>query len=195
MPDHDFWVTCCGYSSTFVNKAVYQMRVIACSGKRRECCSSRIMTIPESKLIVKRSTLPGAGKGLFTKTFIAKDTKIAEYKGTITTWKEVDHKEGANGYIYYVKRNYVIDAQPHPDALARYANDAKGLYRCKGISNNSEYLEEGLKVFIVAKKDIAPGEEILVDYGKEYWKVIRYNQRLEKQKKTRKTRKRRKEDK
>jgi|SRR5688572_3171544 uncharacterized protein len=148
------------------------------------------MTLPESKLIVKRSTLPGAGKGLFTKVFIVKGTKVAEYKGTITTWKEVDHKEGANGYIYYVKRNYVIDAQPHPDALARYANDAKGLHRLRGSTNNSEYSEEGLKVFIVAKKDIPPGSEILVDYGKEYWKVIRYNQRLEKERK-RTTRKKR----
>jgi uncharacterized protein len=163
--------------------------------ERRECCSNDFMTLPESKLIVKRSTLPGAGKGLFTKSFIAKGTKIAEYKGTITTWKEVDHKEGGNGYIYYVKRNYVIDARPHSDAIARYANDAKGLYRLKGITNNSEYFEEGLKVFIVAKKDIQPGSEILVDYGKEYWDVIRYNQQLEKKRKKRTTRKKRNENK
>lgn len=153
------------------------------------------MIIPENKLTVKRSILPGAGKGLFTKVFIAKGTKVAEYKGTITTWKEVDHKEGANGYIYYVKRNYVIDARPHPDAIARYANDAKGLHRLKGVTNNAEYVEEGLKVFIVAKKDIDPGSEILVDYGKEYWKVIRYNQRLEKKQKKKKATSKRKENK
>jgi SET domain-containing protein len=138
------------------------------------------MTVPENKLVVKRSALPGSGKGLFTKVFIPKGTKIVEYKGTITTWKEVDHTAGENGYIYYVKRNYVINAQPHKDAIARYANDAKGLIRVKGISNNAEYKEDGLKVFIVAKKDIPAGAEILVDYGKEYWEVIRYNQRIDK---------------
>jgi uncharacterized protein len=140
------------------------------------------MIVPETKLVVKRSTLPNSGKGLFTKVFIPKGTRIVEYKGTITTWKEVDHTAGENGYIYYVKRNYVINAQPHADAIARYANDAKGLIRVKGISNNAEYKEEGIKVFIVAKKDISAGAEILVDYGKEYWQVIRHNQEIDKKK-------------
>ncbi|MES1197773.1 MAG: SET domain-containing protein [Chitinophagaceae bacterium] len=137
------------------------------------------MTIPKNKLFVKRSGLAGAGKGLFTKVFIPKGTPIIEYKGTITTWKEVDHTNCENGYIYYVKRTHVIDARPYPDALARYANDARGLNRKKGIVNNSEYKEEGLKVFIVAKKDIPAGSEILIDYGKEYWDVIRHNLKVD----------------
>ncbi len=137
------------------------------------------MIIPKNKLIVKQSKLTGAGKGLFTKILIPKGTLIVEYKGTITTWKEVDHTEGENGYIYYIKRNYVIDARPHPKALARYANDAKGLKKVKGIVNNAEYAEIGAKVFIVAKKDIPAGSEILVEYGKEYWDAIRYNLNLE----------------
>ena len=133
------------------------------------------MIIAENKLVVKRSSLAGAGKGLFTKIFIPKGTLIIEYKGTISTWKEVDHTDGENGYIYYVKRTHVIDARPHPEVLARYVNDAKGLKRIKGVVNNAEYKEIGLKVFLVARKDIAAGNEILVDYGKEYWDVIRYN--------------------
>jgi uncharacterized protein len=135
--------------------------------------------MPESQLRIKASTLPGAGKGLFTKVFIPKGTLIAEYRGTITTWKEVDHTEGENGYIYYVKRNYVIDARPHADAFARYANDARGLIRVKGITNNAEYTEKGLQVFIVATKDIPANAEIFVAYGKEYWEAIRYNQKIE----------------
>ena len=79
------------------------------------------MTTAANKLVIKRSGLAGAGKGLFTKVFIPKGTLIIEYKGTITTWKEVDHTDGDNGYIYYVKRTHVIDARPHPDALARYS--------------------------------------------------------------------------
>jgi len=137
------------------------------------------MEISEKNLFVKQSGLPGTGKGLFTKVFIPKGTKIVEYKGTITTWKEVDHTDGENGYIYYVKRNYVIDARPHPKELARYANDARGLKKIKNKTNNAEYQETGLQVFIVAKKDIAAGTEIFVEYGKEYWEVIRYNMKLE----------------
>ncbi len=102
-----------------------------------------------------------------------------EYKGTITTWKEVDHKGGDNGYIYFVKRNHVIDAGGHPKELARYANDAKGLTRVKGITNNAEYTEDGLRVYITAKKDIPAGSEIFVSYGKEYWDVIRHNRKVD----------------
>ena len=137
------------------------------------------MALLEDKIRVKKSGLPGAGKGLFAKVYIQKGTRIVEYKGEITTWKEVDHEDGHNGYIYYIKRNHVIDAFRTPEALARYANDARGIVRVKGISNNSEYMEDGLKVYITSVKDIPAGAEILVDYGKEYWDVIRHNIRLE----------------
>ena len=141
------------------------------------------MALLEKKIEIKLSQLPNAGKGLFATEFIPKNTRIVEYKGKITTWKEVDDNDGNNGYIYYVKRHHVIDASGHPSALARYANDAKGLQRVKGIKNNSEYVEEGLKVFIEAKRDMPAGEEILVEYGKEYWDVIRHNHKVEEDRK------------
>lgn len=141
------------------------------------------MALLENKLEVKESLLPAAGKGLFTTEFIPKGTKIVEYKGKITTWKEVDHNDGNNGYIYYVKRNHVIDASTYPSALARYANDARGIQRVKGLTNNAEYVEDGLKVYIQAVKDIPAGSEILVEYGKEYWDAIRYNIKLEQERK------------
>ena len=133
------------------------------------------MALLEKQLVVKRSSISGAGKGLFTKKLIPKGTKIVEYKGRITSWKDADHRNGANGYIYYVKRYHVIDALPHKTALARYANDARGILKIKGLTNNSEYVEEGLRVYIVSKKDIPANGEILVGYGKEYWDVIRGN--------------------
>ncbi len=119
--------------------------------------------------------------GLFTKKFILKGTRIVEYKGKMTTWKEVNHDDGKNGYIYYIDRNHVIDARTYSKALGRYANDARGLQKVKGMTNNAVYTEENYKVFIEATRDIPAGSEILVSYGKEYWDVIRHNLRLEKQ--------------
>lgn len=136
------------------------------------------MALLEKQLQIRKSNLPDAGKGLFTKKPIAKGTRIVEYKGRITTWKEVEKDKGSNAYIYYVKRNHVIDALPYKKALGRYANDARGLKRVKGITNNAEYVEDGLRVFIEAKKDIPAGGEILVSYGKEYWDVIRHNNKV-----------------
>ncbi len=40
-------------------------------------------------LKIKTSTIPGAGKGLFTSTAIPKNTKIIEYQGDNLTWNEV----------------------------------------------------------------------------------------------------------
>lgn len=125
--------------------------------------------------MVKKSTLPGSGKGLFTKVFIPKGTRIIEYRGKITTWKDVDHQEGTNSYIYFVTKNHVIDGLPFEKEKARYANDARGFTRIKGITNNCHYVEEGLKIFIESKRNIPAGSEILVGYGKEYWDVMKKN--------------------
>lgn len=133
------------------------------------------MAFMEKDLLVKKSTLPGAGKGLFTNVFIPKGTRIAEYKGKISTWKEVDHKDGLNAYIYYVNRNHVIDGLTFKDNLARYANDAKGCENGIKIMNNCIFVTTKLRVFLVSKKNIQPKSEILVRYGKEYWDVIRLN--------------------
>lgn len=141
------------------------------------------MALLERMTEVKRSGLPGAGKGLFAKAFIPKGMLIVEYKGKITTWKDVKHDDGSNGYIYYVTRNHVIDACRRQSALARYANDARGIGRVKGLVNNAEYVEIGNKVYIKSTKDIEKGQEIFVAYGKEYWDAIRHNIKLDEAKK------------
>jgi uncharacterized protein len=130
------------------------------------------MALLEKQLMIKKSKIPGAGKGLFTKKFIAKGTRIVEYKGRITTWKNVLEGKNFNAYVYYVNRNYVIDAMRRKTALARYANDANGLSKNDGIRNNTKYIMENKRVFLHAKRDIQAGDEILVSYGNEYWNVI-----------------------
>ena len=137
------------------------------------------MALLEKQLVVKTSTIPGSGKGLFTKKTIPKGTRIVEYKGKLTTWKDVKHDHD-NGYIYTVHSKHVIDAKKHIKALARYANDARGIERVKGITNNCQYVNDDGKVYIESIKEIPAGSEIFVGYGKEYWDVIRHNIKVEK---------------
>ena len=132
------------------------------------------MALLEKHLQIKRSLIPGAGMGLFTTVFIPKGTRIVEYKGKMTTWKEVEH-DYKNGYIYSIDPKHVIDAKTYKKALGRYANDARGLVTTNGLINNSRYTVDGLKVFIEATKNIQAGSEIFVSYGKEYWEVMRKN--------------------
>ncbi len=134
------------------------------------------MPFSEKQLFLKKSQLPFAGMGLFTRHFIVRHTRIIEYKGRITTWKNIleeEEKSGIfNGYVYYVNRYHVIDARHRIKALARYANDAAGIKKRKGVTNNCRFIKDGLRVFIKAMKDISAGEEILIRYGKDYWNGI-----------------------
>ncbi|MCD6066645.1 MAG: hypothetical protein K0S33_1471 [Bacteroidetes bacterium] len=133
-------------------------------------------------LKVKKSTLPDAGKGLFTTTPIKKGERIVEYLGEIIDWKEYERRvaKDEDGYLFFVNKKHCIDAFNTPQHVARYANDAQGLSKVKGLKNNSVYETEGNRCFIIAKKDIAKNEEIFVSYTKEYWDCIRYNIKLKK---------------
>ena len=128
-------------------------------------------------LIVKRSQIPNAGKGLFAKKPFKKNEKIIEYKGEIIDWKEYKNRveENKDGYLFFVNNKYCIDAFSTPQHKARYANDARGLNRTKGLRNNAVYEVFDKKCFIVATRNIEAGEEILVDYTADYWKCVRHN--------------------
>ncbi len=136
-------------------------------------------------LAVKKSSIPGAGKGLFTKVDVKKNERIVEYLGEIITEAELDRRAEKDiyGYAFYISKKKCIDAYYQPEALARYANDAKGLTRVEGLKNNCCYDIWKNRGWIKAEKNIKAGEEIFVSYGPEYWKDIRYNIKLDEEKK------------
>lgn len=140
------------------------------------------MPLLEKFLIVKKSRLPDAGKGLFTKVAIKKGTRIVEYKGRLQSWKELKDQDGHNGYLMYISRKAVINALPALKTFGRYANDAMGLTRVAGMRNNAEYVSEGNRCYIDATRNIEPNEEILVGYGRAYWTLIKRIQKLSKTK-------------
>jgi hypothetical protein len=135
-------------------------------------------------LIVKKSTIPGAGKGLFIKRDVKKGERIVEYLGEIISWKECDIRaeRDEGGYVFYVSRKKCIDAYNTPEELARFANDARGLTKIDGVTNNCQYQIYKNSGWITATKNIKAGSEIFVRYGAEYWRDIRYNIKLEEEK-------------
>lgn len=152
------------------------------------------MALLEKQLYVKDSTLPGVGKGLFTKKFIPKGTRVVEYKGEVLTWKEVGKMaDDRNGYVFYFTAKYVLDAWNYKKAHARYINDAKGITRIEGITNNTEFVIVGKRCFVEATKDIPAFAELFVGYGAEYWQAIRYNIKLAESKKRKEEKKKLKE--
>ena len=137
------------------------------------------MALLEKFLRVKKSQIPNSGKGLFTTAAIPKGKRIVEYKGRIVKWKDVKYEDATNGYLMYITSQVVIDARPSK-TLGRYANDARGNGRVKGLRNNAEYVSEGNRCFIEATRNIQAGDEILVGYGKGYWDLDKKTRKEEK---------------
>ena len=87
--------------------------------------------------------------------------------------EELKKEDGHNAYIFRINNRIAINALPYTKAKGRYANDAKGLTRVSGLRNNSEYNVEGSKCYIDSTRKILKGEEIFVEYGTEFWNLIR----------------------
>jgi hypothetical protein len=130
-------------------------------------------------LVVRKSRIPNAGKGLFTTSAIRKGDVVVEYLGDKLTWKQClkryKNREHELLYVFCVTDDNCIDAKPQPHELAQYANDANGGAKNKKFKNNSQYNIIKKRAYIVATKNIPANSEILVDYGDEYWDAVREN--------------------
>ncbi len=112
------------------------------------------MALFEKYLFIKKSKLPKAGKGLFTRIEIPKANELLNTRESFACGKDVKHLDGYNSYLMYITRNAVIDAQPAISTFGRYANDANGFGRTPGLKNNGEYVSEGNKCFIESLRTI-----------------------------------------
>jgi len=109
----------------------------------------------ERKLKAKRAS---AGLGLFTEEAIEKGGFIIEYYGKSLTKKQSDEKGGK--YMFEVSDNRVIDGSERGN-IARYINHS--------CDPNAEVEIRKGRLFVFAKRDIKKDEEIVYDYGKEYF--------------------------
>ena len=102
------------------------------------------------------------GRGVFAATPIAKGTQIIEYRGERTTWEIVcerpasDPDDPAHTFIFELSDGRVIDAGVR-GSVARWINHS--------CAPNCEIEEEDHRVFIEARRDIKPGEELAYDYN------------------------------
>jgi SET domain-containing protein len=141
-------------------------------------------------LVVRKSRIPNAGKGLFTTSPIRKGDVVVEYLGDKLTWKQVLKRYKDNldevRYVFCITDDNCIDAKPRKEELAQYANDANGGGKGGPFKNNCEYHIIKKRPYIVAIKNIPANSEILVDYGDEYWEALAENAEEEKLKQQKK---------
>lgn len=132
-------------------------------------------------LKVKKSTIPGAGQGLFTAKRFDANSRMIEYKGEKLTKKELDRRypgDTVADYTIQVNRKWFVDARNSPtSSIARYANDARKNRTRQ--TNNAKLVRHRIgkgatsardKVFIDAKSNPIPKDkEVLVNYHENYW--------------------------
>jgi SET domain-containing protein len=135
----------------------------------------------DQRLYVQVSTIPNAGKGLFTLIPIHAGTVIGQYVGEELPLSAMSNKT--------MDKTYFIETMPYfkwspmfgstisvPAAILdgktmdnkmRWINDP----RYDKARINAEMKQDGNgRVFVYSKRLIKPGEEILMSYGRHYWK-------------------------
>lgn len=106
------------------------------------------------KLAVKRST---AGLGLFACEAIPKGACIIEYVGRVLSPEETESSKSK--YLFEISKSKTIDGKPTSNK-AGYIN-----HSCRP---NAETAISKRRVFVMALKNIQPGDELTYDYGEEY---------------------------
>ena len=105
------------------------------------------------------------GLGLFAAKPFAKRAYIATYRGKRVPTAEAHRREreGNAKYMFELNRRWTIDGTSRRN-LGRYINHA-----CR--PNCEAVLRKGQLIF-VALREITPGEEITLDYGKDYFDLF-----------------------
>ena len=112
---------------------------------------------------IKKSDIDKKGRGLYATKDIKEGTRIIDYVGKIITKKQTEESQKFDNakpiYLFNLNKKYDMDGDVSWNT-ARLINHS--------CSNNCDYNGTGLKLWVVAIKDIKKGEEITADYGFGY---------------------------
>ena len=112
---------------------------------------------------IKKSNIDKKGRGLYTTRDIKEGERIIDYIGKIITKKQTEDSEKFDNakpiYLFNLNKKYDLDGDVSWNT-ARLINHS--------CSNNCDYNGTGLKLWVIAIKNIKKGEEITADYGFGY---------------------------
>ena len=112
---------------------------------------------------IKKSNIDRKGRGLYATQDIKEGTRIIDYVGKIITKKQTEESQKFDNakpiYLFNLNKKYDLDGDVSWNT-ARLINHS--------CSNNCDYNGVGLKLWVIAMKDIKKGEELTTDYGFGY---------------------------
>lgn len=98
------------------------------------------------------------GKGLFAAYAMGEGRRVVEYSGVKVPTPVADTL--TTRFLFDLENGWTIDGESE-DNIARYVNHS--------CTPNCEARIEGERIFFYSLRDVAPREEITIDYGKEYF--------------------------
>jgi hypothetical protein len=120
--------------------------------------SYQLTAVPRRRHRIARSK---TGLGLFAIKPFKKGDYIVTYRGRRIRNAEADALEARGSrYMFEINSRWTIDGSARWN-IARYVN-----HSCRP---NAEAIERKRRIVYVARRRIAPEEEITVDYGKDYF--------------------------
>jgi len=100
------------------------------------------------------------GLGLFPLLYTKAGTVLGEYYGDISRLNDVDDR----AYALSIGDGLIVNAR-RSDCSVKYVNHAhSSVANCVFIEVYADR-----RFYVVTKRAVRPGQEFLVDYGKEYW--------------------------
>jgi len=112
---------------------------------------------------IKKSNIDKKGRGLYATKDIKEGTRIIDYYGKIITKKQTEESKKFDNskpiYLFNLNNRYDLDGDISFN-IARLINHS--------CLNNCDYNGKGLKLWVVAIKDIKKYEELTCDYGFSY---------------------------
>jgi SET domain-containing protein len=134
-------------------------------------CSTHLASVMQLA-VVDTSVIPGAGAGLVTLRDVKKGKRVVEYVGRHL---EPDGKGGP--YAVQLSSSWMIDgADRYAGGYGRLVNCCRTANKIAGHAPRGNNLafsvdHRNKRVYLVATRRIASGEELLVPYGPAYkWK-------------------------
>lgn len=147
-------------------------------------------------LEVRVSSIPGAGQGVFATRYFAAGSPVTEYQGDLVTFaaaKAMTREERSHVRALQLNRTAIDGKRVAALALDGSGAGALTNHACAATANvefahvdSVRYQAEfdqwrrvmsapfpdptGRLLFMRATRDIAPGDELLADYGEDYWR-------------------------
>lgn len=113
---------------------------------------------------IKKSTIQGAGKGLFARVELNPGDRVGDFVGLHMNEAELESSEYSDSdYLVWICHDYyIVCDEPHGNHT-RFVNHDDSP-NCEMIIS-SRWKTARLEVI----ERIEPGEELFIDYGPDYW--------------------------